>query len=700
MWSLIALAGVAATLQVTGTAYWWWREIPIETQKVRLSGHGPYGYVAPNIALGWLSQTDTFRSPARLFENDRRMALANTLHDDIGQWGRGRFSFWHGAVYFSASDNTDPRSNGRRYTLQLPVRIRTVWLIAWWGAVMILGLALSRLVSADPLYLFKAAADAGFKAWAGVKSLPPAAWLVFCGAAVIAAFLVARLPWFVDYRLPLIQNDTYSYFAPLRKISQGSWPSFEMRTPGYPMFLGLSLLLSPRLMTVVVLQNLLTLASVLFFVWSIYRAHGRFIILASIAMIGHVAQPLLSQHDFAILSESLYTSCLLFAFGMLFLLFRRWTGARSALFSGLCGFAFWIRPSAVFFLGLVAVLVIHRLVVRAPAKTVLALALPMPAMILVLLLYNYATLGAFAISRIGYVGMYGMTASFWEPDDRFPPEVNKSIEDFRTEVSEADRNLLLTSWRPARLNPVFTKLTVYAIYDFRESLFSKKAFPDLREQQRWELAQKVAFKAIARHPAMMAKFFYSTLATFLVDSASWASHFFNNLAWTANRMYFDGLAKDPFVAREFQTPPIRPALHPDRETDPERIVVETTGLARFSYACSESLRKFFDNKIWLVLYLLVWLASLALTLRSGFRHPGAVLVFAVSSCLLASGIVVALTTTMTNRYPSPTRFIEILSVALVPLFWKGTRSGPSPGAFRTSAKKKRCQGANPADNLV
>jgi radical SAM protein with 4Fe4S-binding SPASM domain len=42
----------------------------------------------------------------------------NALHADIREFGHGRYSFWYEHVYFSASDNTDPRTNGRRYTIR------------------------------------------------------------------------------------------------------------------------------------------------------------------------------------------------------------------------------------------------------------------------------------------------------------------------------------------------------------------------------------------------------------------------------------------------------------------------------------------------------------------------------------------------------------------------------------------------------
>jgi SAM-dependent methyltransferase len=44
----------------------------------------------------------------------------NDQHANIRTTGCGRFSFWHDYVYFSSSDNTDPRVNGRRYEIFYP----------------------------------------------------------------------------------------------------------------------------------------------------------------------------------------------------------------------------------------------------------------------------------------------------------------------------------------------------------------------------------------------------------------------------------------------------------------------------------------------------------------------------------------------------------------------------------------------------
>jgi len=58
------------------------------------------------------------QSPARLFEDGRYHGLNHAMHRHIGTMGEGRYSHWQTLVYFSTSDNSDPRTNGRQYLLE------------------------------------------------------------------------------------------------------------------------------------------------------------------------------------------------------------------------------------------------------------------------------------------------------------------------------------------------------------------------------------------------------------------------------------------------------------------------------------------------------------------------------------------------------------------------------------------------------
>lgn len=57
---------------------------------------------------------------AVLYEDGKPLYQGKTLHDDIRLLGLGRYSMWRNNIYFSSSDNSDPRNNGRIYEFKVP----------------------------------------------------------------------------------------------------------------------------------------------------------------------------------------------------------------------------------------------------------------------------------------------------------------------------------------------------------------------------------------------------------------------------------------------------------------------------------------------------------------------------------------------------------------------------------------------------
>jgi glycosyltransferase involved in cell wall biosynthesis len=65
---------------------------------------------------GWIVSDVNGSSSLRLLENGNPLTLPHSTHSDIRKLGGGRFSHWFDHVYFSTSDNSDPRTNGKRYS--------------------------------------------------------------------------------------------------------------------------------------------------------------------------------------------------------------------------------------------------------------------------------------------------------------------------------------------------------------------------------------------------------------------------------------------------------------------------------------------------------------------------------------------------------------------------------------------------------
>lgn len=641
--------------------------LPVAVQNAQPSGHGPYSYIVP-MGTKLLTQNDTFQSPTQLYEDERALGPGNSQHADIGSKGMGRFSFWKGgSLIFSSSDNSDPRTNGRQYTLILSFR----------KFLFTLGLGILFTITLIFAFLFR-------------RYLKSPRTLFYISLLIVTiAFLIPRLPWFVDFPLPIIQRDTASYFEPVRQMFYGHLPVFSFRTPGYPLFLAAAFLISPRLMFVIVIQNLLTLGSVLFFLWVVYKTYGRLVIGAALVMVAHVTQPLLSAHDFILITESLFTSLLLFCIGFFFLGIHTRQPRFFFMFSALGGYAILVRPAGIFLLGLLLVTLLYLVVNRYSIKSVLCLALPMPVMIIMLLSYNYIITGEFVLSNVSDLTLYGITATYWEPDAAFPEAVNAGIQKFHAEIPEGDRQILYTSWDYVKLTPLFVNATEDSIFIYQYGVFG--VTPELNRNEQMALAKRIAWKAILSHPEMSFKFFWANLSTFLIDSSSWYAYLYNDITWVANQMYIEGTATDKFIGREYAELPTIPNLRLEGVGENRQFVVVPSLLSRGYLDVAGLLGRVFDNKAWLVAYFIVLLSSMFITVRSKFRHRGAFLLLAMSSLHFAAGVVVALTTSMSNRYPSPTRFIEVLAVVFIPLFFLADdkESADTAGKLRVGKNSER-----------
>ena len=65
------------------------------------------------------SEADPYGSTLRLLQDGVPQGPSHVAHKAIREVGRGRYSHWHDTLYFSAGDNSDPRTNGRAYDVYL-----------------------------------------------------------------------------------------------------------------------------------------------------------------------------------------------------------------------------------------------------------------------------------------------------------------------------------------------------------------------------------------------------------------------------------------------------------------------------------------------------------------------------------------------------------------------------------------------------
>jgi len=119
--------GVVATAIVLCGAVLAWAalspEIVLRIEPHGISSRGGHAFVWQIVAPAYLPAAvvagDDVGNPQssglQVYEQGRPLGPAHALHKEIEDAGSGRFSHWLSIVIFSASDNTDPRTNGRVY---------------------------------------------------------------------------------------------------------------------------------------------------------------------------------------------------------------------------------------------------------------------------------------------------------------------------------------------------------------------------------------------------------------------------------------------------------------------------------------------------------------------------------------------------------------------------------------------------------
>jgi hypothetical protein len=123
--SLATLAGLAALATASVPI-----KIRLDADRINHDQNCAYFYPLPERLGPWpltriVSDGDDapHSSNGELLENHRVLGPSHALHAIIRESGKGHFSHWHGAVFFSASDCTDPRTNGRTYEFSATPRV-------------------------------------------------------------------------------------------------------------------------------------------------------------------------------------------------------------------------------------------------------------------------------------------------------------------------------------------------------------------------------------------------------------------------------------------------------------------------------------------------------------------------------------------------------------------------------------------------
>ena len=284
--------------------------------------------IAGEVSWPWHRASDTMANARRsrliLFEDDHPLEPPHQLHVEIRSFGGGRYSDWDNYILFSASDNSDPRTNGRHYYAIDHVVFRpSLGVLPWlllsaWGMTSLKRSWLIRRLSTIYNRLERRIGALGI-------------FVMLAAPIVIIANIIIIRHW----PLPaVITPDT------------GSYAGFnEVRTIGYPAFLKTVIVLFGSLRLLVALQLNLLLGSIVMLGWAVARMVGS--LLWGIVLILLLAlNPAELTWAELVMTEGLFISFLLAHAAFVLLLLTRPTRTTAALAGMTLVAAILVRPAA------------------------------------------------------------------------------------------------------------------------------------------------------------------------------------------------------------------------------------------------------------------------------------------------------------------------------------------------------------------
>lgn len=332
--------------------------------------------------------------------------------------------------------------------------------------------------------------------------------------AVSAVFLVTRLPYFIYYPVIVLSSDSASYIAAAFQLLELKAPLFDIRTPGYPLFIAAVWSFGKNFISVSLVQSVITYISAVFFVAVAYRYYSNMVIWFAVAVCGFITSSYFLVLEMSMLTEGIFTSIMLFASGVLMMAVKSEKEWVWAVFSALIGLLIYIRPAGLFLIGLLLPLIIYFFLKGSGIRSYAALIAPCMLLLLALCTYNLFSLGKFTITPFGEANLAGVTVLFMAPSEKYPENVNNAIRSTLDSIPRRDLNYVRNSYNPDRLFNTFKDhfhmqmMLVDNLKKTDSTMTYIKAQPYLRQ---------ISLDAISSHPDIYAKFFLCNLYYFFTN---------------------------------------------------------------------------------------------------------------------------------------------------------------------------------------
>ena len=489
--------------------------------------------------------------------------------------------------------------------------------------------------------------------------------LLVCLSFVLGLFLLSRLPFFLYYPLPIAAPDTATYLWQVEKLDQGLWPTFEFRTPGYPLFWWLCHLLSHNVLVVIYAQNTITLCTIMTILWLLSRHVPRLLLPAAFTLAVFISSPTHLALDVFLLSESIFVNALLLSVTLLYLALHMRRLAYAVLASFLAAAAILIRPNAAFLIPVFGLAIGYIWIRKLGRQLTWGLALPLVGMLSALVLYNLVTIRVFGLSAGQDWGMLLSVMIYIEPDPALPETINHAILEKAAQIREVDKDIIYHSWDLTAFRHAMQRYYTWdAIVPVTRGLHEPQSTPEPYLQDR-PMMRRIFRIALQQHPEVYIKNFLGVCKEYfdMISMAAWGDFY---SFWPAEQY------RSTFVERAFYMDNLR--SYYDLLPPPDYSVTTVDGTRKVTaparrltqwYTDFTLVRaSWFDHSLWNWPLLLGLAASLCGLWWSRGASTGSFVVLLLLACLAGHAAVCGMAGVVEKRYSYTLEFVNYLLFAL------------------------------------
>lgn len=504
---------------------------------------------------------------------------------------------------------------------------------------------------------------------------------------IIVTFLLTRLHYYLYYPVADVSADSASYCAIALKLLNLELPLMDMRTPGYPAFLALTLFLSKNFIVTYFFQSILSLASALFLYHTFSLYYRSLSVYFAIAISIFISSSFCIVLELSVLSESMFVSFLLISFSFLINSLKTAGKIYLIYFSISISALILIRPVALFFLPALMIMIIYFYLNKFKINCYVSLLLPLSILMILFCSYNYFTLNKFTISPAGDLSFFACTILYMEESPDYPPAINTAIKNTLDSIPRKEKAYVKEPKEITKLNRIFND-NLFRSWRFVGEVMKQDS--SLSYMDIYPYLVRISRDAVKKYPEVFLRIVASNIYQFL-RNISEEMLLFSQLTRSYKRIYVEGYyisilndeywdqfysdkasVKDVSDLYRIQTNEYGSFSYVSYEN--ENVIFQDTMLKQI-YTGYEKISNFiFRNLLWLVLFSLTFLYSTYKVIKYRFRDTDSFLIFIFCMIFIFNVLFISILGTSIARYSYTIEIIVYLSLPFMILLLKKPNS--------------------------